>query len=256
MVKIYAIGVHESDDNLTDEAPDSIIQEFVRFAVQGVHEHRLAVYQWKFCIEEDHPDTCPYAEVCCSLCGSKFGSGEDDRHEIVDAKMEKHVRSPRHETRYAQLVQAQTLYLEQLYIARVRKCEPLVARAEWLGLPQWRQHVSELVTHFVETPLPLSGYGNAHRRWHELKVQLAMYEQMECLALFEQAMIKIRWSALMVDGGDDANSNNDKSINNNCDKMKLTARITCGVGDIVPLIVKVLGKPSVPFDRKFSDLPM
>jgi hypothetical protein len=178
----------------------------------------------------------------CRLCHEHFIIHGNDSSTRIKTLLAEHVRTKGHESRFMQLVNFHERYVEEAIQSRIDKSRSLQQRANQLGLPRWRSHITVLVMKYIETPLETNDglpiCGQRHR-WYNLTSQLVQYEQMERLSLVELAFIKARIKSLTVN-----------KESNTCadDDSRQVAFVSCGVVDIMPRIVQFLGKPNPVFD--------
>ncbi len=175
----------------------------------------------------------------CYLCNEHFISyGRSSSHSRTVSKMEKHVRTEAHESRYEQLVSAQPICVEEATTSRVNKSQCLRLRANQLGLPRWRLHILDLIQQYVEIPLMArySGISPVYEkmfRWRAITAKLVKYEQMERLSLVELAFVKTKIMSLTTASSAESN-----------DDLRKAAFVSCGLADVMPLVVQFLGKPA------------
>ncbi len=70
-------------------------------------------------------------------------------------------------------------------------------------------------------------------RWRAITAKLVKYEQMERLSLVELAFVKTKIMSLTTASSAESN-----------DDLRKAAFVSCGLADVMPLVVQFLGKPA------------
>jgi hypothetical protein len=219
------------------------LRHYAQYSLEGigVHDYERVPYIriWTFGAPAEEN------RGICYLCNEHFISyGRSSSHSRAKSKLENHVRTKAHESRYEQLVSAQPICVEEATTSRVNKSQCLRQRANQLGLPRWRLHIMDLIKQYVE--IPLARYSATSPmyeklfRWRAITANLVQYEQMERLSLVELAFVKTKIMPLITAS---AESNDD---------LRKAAFVSCGLADIMPLVVQFLGKP-VPIKEEDED---
>ncbi len=217
-------------------APESIIEKYEKAALKGVHVWENVAYT----AHNKYPGyPCAWCYYDCYLCDWQECFSNKSSEEIISAALDDHLQSLLHETRYQQLQEAQKSYVTKRRSQFIEKSQHLRERINQLGLLKWKTHVGSLLTQYIETPLPkyVGFYPEnfeANRRFAKVKAELALYEQMESLAIVELAFIKVKRSVdVIISDGQDACTN----------ELRLITFVTCGTSDILPVVAHFLGKP-------------
>jgi hypothetical protein len=154
-------------------APQTIIDRFARYPLQGMHEFKDVPYM----TEKD-------GNVQCLLC-------EDY---IWFNSFKEHVTSFRHQLRYLQLEQGRKLYLTDERNGRFKVIsDTFVDRIQKLSSASAQSHLNDLAFQCIYSPSAIDkDYSKEKgRRWLTLKEQLALYEKEEKEDAEDLVVVKI-----------------------------------------------------------------